>query len=126
MTKAIQRRVTATDKAITMKLSHYELKLVCGAIDRAYRKIKLDGIPQLKENNTLRKEPLEVMVIELCYNAMVKLKKKLAEDLTLSTISLPLAETSALWQLYRYGYLYYKFDDETITSIFTEVHPKLS
>ncbi|KAB2918706.1 MAG: hypothetical protein F9K23_00800 [Bacteroidetes bacterium] len=126
MTKAIQRRITASDKAITMKLSHYELKLVCTAIERAYRKIKLDGVPQLKENDTLSKDPLEVMVIELCYNAMVKFKKKLAEDLTISAISLPVAETCALWELYRYGYLYYNVDDAAITSLFTEVHPQLS
>ncbi len=127
MKKTLQQyNVKSTTNGLTIRLDYYRLQLLGQSLDRCYTRIQRDGIQHLREREGLTKSPSEIILIELCYNAQRKVNKKVAERLNFNTITLPLAESCALWELYKYGYLYYNVDDNAITTLFTEIHPLLN
>ncbi len=121
-------KITASDKGLRLRLTAEELTALIAEIQQGYNASVKTGVPGMGKG-TLGKEPLEHLLIDLVHQALVKLKKKQAENLWESIVTLPTPCACALWEFWKRGLITYKpqnpWSVNFIRSTFADMHPLL-
>lgn len=123
-----KHKILATADGIRLRLDYAELEALQAEIEAAYKRASQDGIPAHKGRG-ITKTPVEVMIIELCHKANVRLKKQQVELKLQCTVTLKWEECCALWELWEHGILqcsrYNQWAADFVTHTFTKMHPLL-
>ncbi len=126
--KKSKPKITASEAGLRLRLTAEELMALIAEIQHGYSAAVQAGVPGLG-NGTLTKEPMEHLLIDLVHQALVKLKKKQAENLWENTITLSIPCACALWEFWERGLITYKAQNpwsvNFIRSTFSDMHPLL-
>jgi hypothetical protein len=125
---ALKPKLKVSATGITFRFTYQELAAFTKEVEKGYNKAKREGVPGYGDG-TLLKQPIEGILIDLCFEALVKLEKKKAERWSECSITLSMNHARALWEFWECGLI--TFDNNLwaknlIRSTFTDMHPLLT
>jgi hypothetical protein len=94
-----------TKTGISLLLFYWQLVLLQQLVNNTLNTIQPNGLPHLKNSPAIRKNHIEVMVIELVQSLNIRLARKLAYREKETRVTIPTAEVCALQELHDAGYL---------------------
>jgi hypothetical protein len=123
-------KIKATDKGLKFTLDAEELSALIAEIQAGYNAAVKHGVPAYHPEGQLAKLPIETLLINLVYEGLVKLRKKLAEGLWDNNVTISIHEACAMWEFWECGLITYKIQNQWsvnfITNTFGTLHPLLT